>query len=245
MMSFNADSVLEHANIGGTLIFSGLTIAEIIQKSPHQVEIKDTHGKHWQINRVGLLNVTFSSFLADLSAAITRFWSRTGGLDNAREALAKLTVGEDLLDQGEPLATLVHIDLEADQGPALTFKDRQGNLHCTRLGALPLELSLGEYIHRFTQIMPRTPAPASGPLLLRYFQEEFIPKMLDQMHYDHNRWGDTWLMRTQDGQEDYIWKRFNEYFQMFAEFDKQIPWLKIAGYAVIAQAREDHPQWMF
>lgn len=82
------------------------------------------------------------------------------------------------------------------------------------------------------------------PLLARYFQEEFIPKMLNQMDFDQVRYGDTWLMDYKDGVEAHIRSRFKDYFKLFDEFGKPISWLRVAGYAILAQARLDHPDWL-
>jgi hypothetical protein len=79
---------------------------------------------------------------------------------------------------------------------------------------------------------------------MQYFQDEFIPKMLAQMANDQDRYGDTWLMSYTDGPEDHIRGRFDEYFQQFEESGKPMPWHKVAGYAIIAQARQDHPEWL-
>jgi acyl-ACP thioesterase len=80
--------------------------------------------------------------------------------------------------------------------------------------------------------------------LMKYFEEEFVPQMRRQLEKDYERWGDTWRHRPEDGQEMRIKARFNDYFDMFEHASTNVPWLKIAGNAVIAQARIDHPEWL-
>jgi hypothetical protein len=79
--------------------------------------------------------------------------------------------------------------------------------------------------------------------LIAYFSGEFSQKMIRQLMLDQKRWGNTWLERTRDGQEERIWERYEDYFVNFYLDGEDIPWLKIVGNAVIAQARIDHPEW--
>ena len=79
---------------------------------------------------------------------------------------------------------------------------------------------------------------------MQYFQGEFISKMLVQMANDHDHYGDTWLMSYAEGMEGHIRGRYDDYYNQFEQSGKPVPWLKVAGYAIIAQARQDHPEWL-
>lgn len=80
--------------------------------------------------------------------------------------------------------------------------------------------------------------------LVEYFENEFVPKMKEQLQKDQDRWGDTWKYRTREGQEMRVKARYNDYFDMFEHAGEDVPWLKIVGNAVIAQLRIDHPEWL-
>lgn len=80
--------------------------------------------------------------------------------------------------------------------------------------------------------------------LVKYFEDEFVPQMIKQLEKDQERWGDTWRTRTENGQEMRIKRRYDDYFDMFINASTNVPWLKIVGNAVIAQARIDHPEWL-
>jgi len=80
--------------------------------------------------------------------------------------------------------------------------------------------------------------------------DHFLPKTVDylaeftdalrvQLIDDDNRWGDTWLTRTREGQEDRIFETFAKYYKDFKENGKPINWLKVAGNALIAWVREE------
>ena len=242
-MSINADHVLAHASIGYKLFFAEKQIAEIIHKGERLVEIEDVHHKHWLINLDHLQGIEFSAFMEDLAGAVVKFAVRPSREASARAALLAMAVGDDLCDQDERLATLIHIDPLADQGPVLTFEDTRRRRHNVHLEMLPEDLTFSEYTRRF-KVYANNTEDSPEPRLLQYFQDEFITKMLAQMANDHDRYGDTWLMPYPDSLEDHILSRYDEYFSQFEESGKPIPWLKVAGYAIIAQARQDHPEWL-
>lgn len=81
-----------------------------------------------------------------------------------------------------------------------------------------------------------------GDLQLSDFIPEFIDKLIDQLKLDHNRWGNTWLKRTKNGQEDRTRKCFDNYFDQFEFADVPVPWLKIVGNALICWIRDNHPE---
>jgi hypothetical protein len=116
---------MAHASIGYKLFYAEEQIAEIIQKSERQVEIEDIHHKHWLINLDHLRNIEFSAFMEDLAGAVAKFKIRPSVEASACSTLAAMAVGDELCHQGQYLATLIHIDPQADQGSALTFEDAQ------------------------------------------------------------------------------------------------------------------------
>jgi hypothetical protein len=243
ILSINADHVMAHASIGYKLFFAEEQIAEIIHKGERLVEIEDIHHKHWLINLDHLQDIEFSAFMEDLAEAVAKFGVHPNGEASTRAALEAMAVGDDLRHQGESLATLIHIDSQADQGPVLTFEDPRHNRHNVHLGTIPDELTFSEYTRRFKEYVDHA-ENIPEPRLLQYFQCEFIPKMLAQMANDHDRYGDTWLMPYAEGMEGHIRERYDDYFDQFEQSDKPVPWLKVAGYAIIAQARQDHPEWL-
>ena len=56
------------------------------------------------------------------------------------------------------------------------------------------------------------------------------------------RWGNTWLSRKIEGQEERTAAKFNDYFDQYRERGTPVPWLKIAGNAMICWIRENHPE---
>ena len=87
-------------------------------------------------------------------------------------------------------------------------------------------------------------------LLLKYFLEEIVPRMIEQITKDDARWGDTWQHRpveAEAGWEDQtirIFKRFNEYLDDYLRDGIPVPWEKVIGECNIAMARLDHPEWI-
>jgi len=243
-MSIIADHVLSQCHIGSELVCGNQVIAKIIRKNEHLIEIRDIHGKHWSINLERLCNVEYRTFLKDLSSAIARFHPDSASEISTQQVLASMKVGDELRDFSGFLATLVEIEPYTDQGRSLTFKDVNENRHQVFLDLIPNDLGFNAYLQQFRLNVESADGPVPEPILLHYFKHEFIPKMLAQMEYDNDRWGDTWLMEPRVGQENYINKRLDEYFNFFEQFGKNVPWLKVIGHAIIAQAREDHPEWL-
>ncbi|MHC4748331.1 MAG: hypothetical protein ACYTFW_00510 [Planctomycetota bacterium] len=74
------------------------------------------------------------------------------------------------------------------------------------------------------------------------FLDEFSEALKEQLESDELRWGDTWRQRYKEGQEARIWEHIQTYFDQYRNAQVPIPWLKIAGLAMIAWIRENHPE---
>lgn len=74
------------------------------------------------------------------------------------------------------------------------------------------------------------------------FVTEFSSALRKQLKEDELRWGDTWLERQKEGQEDRTWETFKKYFIDYQKEGIPVPWLKIAGNALICWIREVHPE---
>lgn len=74
---------------------------------------------------------------------------------------------------------------------------------------------------------------------VRYFLVRFVKALRDQLIEDERKWGNTWLDRPRAGQEGRIFTRLNEYYDDFVTNGTPIPWLKVAGNAMIGWIREE------
>lgn len=74
------------------------------------------------------------------------------------------------------------------------------------------------------------------------FMKEFSEALQSQLESDQKRWGNTWLQRPMKGQEVRIAERISSYFDQWKNANTPVPWLKIAGLAMIAWIRENHPE---
>jgi len=74
------------------------------------------------------------------------------------------------------------------------------------------------------------------------YLDEFAKELKGQLESDQKRWGDTWLQRIPEGQEVRIEEHIKSYFDQWRNAGVSIPWLKIAGLALIAWVRENHPE---
>lgn len=243
-MAMTAEQVLNRSFEGTTLTFRDQVIAEIKQKENSHLEIQDIHGKGWKIRLDRLDGVDFQSFLSDLARSIAHAAPDAATDGSARSILADLGLGDQLMDSGTILGILVGIQDNSEFGPVITLKDHHGNLHEIYLGLIPHHLSYKDFLDHFQIRIETAKRNASEPLIFRYFKDEFTPKILAQLDYDHECWGDTWLIPPPEGQEADIRQRVMEYFEMAEQFGKDVPWLKIARHAIVAQAREDHPEWL-
>lgn len=75
------------------------------------------------------------------------------------------------------------------------------------------------------------------------FLNEFTEKLATQLNSDHERYGDTWLEKTRADQERRMEIRISHYFDRFVNNKEPVPWLKIAGNAMIAWIRDEHPEF--
>lgn len=66
----------------------------------------------------------------------------------------------------------------------------------------------------------------------------FMTSLKLQLEEDEKHWGDTWKQRDVVGQEERIFKRIQDYRDQFEQAKVPVPWLKIAGLALIAWIRE-------
>lgn len=71
---------------------------------------------------------------------------------------------------------------------------------------------------------------------------EFFEALASQLKEDHKRWGNVWLSRGIKGQEERTQQKYNDYFDQFKAVGTPVPWLKIAGGALICWIREKHPE---
>ena len=71
-----------------------------------------------------------------------------------------------------------------------------------------------------------------------YYMPEFAKALEAQLVIDEKRWGDTWKKRTRHGHEERIENDIMDYFDHFRNGGVPVPWLKIAGLALIAWIRE-------
>lgn len=79
-----------------------------------------------------------------------------------------------------------------------------------------------------------------GKTLIDYLPE-FIKELTEQLNEDEKRWGNTWKKRPIKGQGERTKAAFTNYFDMNENAGIPIPWLKIAGGALICWVREKHP----
>ena len=83
---------------------------------------------------------------------------------------------------------------------------------------------------------------SADPVLLEDFVDEFAAELKAQLARDEKRYGDTWRHRTLKGQEGRAFATFDNYRDRFRYGGNPIPWLKVAGEALIAWVRENHPE---
>jgi hypothetical protein len=74
------------------------------------------------------------------------------------------------------------------------------------------------------------------------FLPEFVKALEEQLKSDEIRYGGTFLTRTREGQEARVFSTFDKYYAGWDMNGTPIPWLKIAGNALIAWVREQHPE---
>ncbi len=243
-MAPNADQFLKRMYAGSEIVFKNQVIAEIIKNANGTLDIKDVHGKHWSINLEGLTHTYYKQFIRDLAIAIAKYCPAPAAESSAQCILGAMSIGDNLLNDSGILATLKTVEPDTRLGPRLILVDPDGVQIKIYLKLIPYTFDLNAFTKQFKVLLQEAALAKEQPILLNYFKNEFIPKMLAQMDYDQKRWGDSWLFQPLAGQEESISEHFNEYFDFFEQFGKKVPWLKVSGYAIIAQAREDHPDWL-
>lgn len=75
------------------------------------------------------------------------------------------------------------------------------------------------------------------------FMPAFVKALTEQLEADDARWGDTWRRRGRQGHEERIESDINNYFDQYRNAGTPVPWLKIAGLAMIAWIRETQEGW--
>lgn len=70
-----------------------------------------------------------------------------------------------------------------------------------------------------------------------YFPE-FVKALHSQLESDNRRWGDTWKERSIENQEERIFSHIQDYRDQFEKGGQPVPWLKIAGLALIGWIRD-------
>ena len=71
---------------------------------------------------------------------------------------------------------------------------------------------------------------------------EFVEALQEQLESDEKRWGDTWRKTDIGTHEERITFNIWNYFDQYRYGGTPIPWLKIAGLALIAWIRDNHPE---
>ena len=74
------------------------------------------------------------------------------------------------------------------------------------------------------------------------FMEEFVEALTKQLDSDYEHSGVTGLGLTKLGQEHRFLNLLDDYFYEWDMKGTSMPWLKIAGNAMIAWIRENHPE---
>jgi hypothetical protein len=75
------------------------------------------------------------------------------------------------------------------------------------------------------------------------FVNDFAEALSEHLEkQDEPRWGDTWLKRTREGQEQRTWDNYKNKFDKYFNAGQPIDWLSIAGDALICWIREQHPE---
>ena len=73
------------------------------------------------------------------------------------------------------------------------------------------------------------------------FLPEFTKALEEQLIEDNHRWGDTWLQRPREGQDDRLVETLRNYCDQYKNAQVPLPYLKIAGNALINWIRDKHP----
>ena len=79
-------------------------------------------------------------------------------------------------------------------------------------------------------------------ILVTDYLEDFCEALRDQLVEDEERWGDEWLKKSRADQSHRIFDRIQDYYEDYLEGYRDMPWLKIAGNALIAWIRDTYPE---
>lgn len=240
----NAEKAIDNLNLGESITYLGENIAEIVSKNEAYFDIKDIQGKYWHLHREKLEKTNYAQFLQDLALIIDPNWFEHINHHPAREVLSAMPVNTNLFYGDQWIAMLINIEETDDRNQILTFEDHRGNELSIPLDKFSDEFTYDDFIHYLMVEIEHGSQQETHSILIDFFKEEFVPMMVEQMKIDHRRLGDSWMMKTNQAYEKQVQKHYEEYFEMYEIDGKPIPWLKISGYAVIAQARHDHPEWL-
>ena len=74
------------------------------------------------------------------------------------------------------------------------------------------------------------------------YLEEFTKAMFDSLTEGEKKYGNYWLDFPEEDLAERIKDIYNHKFQMLSAEDKPVNWASVAGYAMIAWIRENHPE---
>jgi hypothetical protein len=74
------------------------------------------------------------------------------------------------------------------------------------------------------------------------FVDEFAAALRVNLLAREQEWGNTWLYRSKEGQEERSWENLRNWYDQFRNASVSIPQLDIAGDALICWIREQHPE---
>ena len=77
---------------------------------------------------------------------------------------------------------------------------------------------------------------------LEDYVDEWAGMLKEQLARDRERCGNVWRRRTRTEQELRTFASFDNYYDMYKFAGQPIPWLKVAGLALIAWVRENKPE---
>lgn len=75
----------------------------------------------------------------------------------------------------------------------------------------------------------------------------FGEALAHQLHYDEHRHGNIWRELPKEGQEHRVFAAFSRYYANFTMKGQPMPWLRVAGLALICWVRDTKPEveWKF
>ena len=85
-------------------------------------------------------------------------------------------------------------------------------------------------------------SPRRHEVTLLSYVFQFTAALTTQLLEDEKRHKDAWRKLPKEGQEDRSYQRFEQYWVEFSRDGLPIPWLKVAGLAMIAWVRDNFPE---